>query len=132
MSETEYKVDRETAEADFDQMCATMGVETDEDIMEQADREDFGKHRMRVIKAIMTGHVTVSGGVPSVQCGDETVTFQEPKGGAFLVPMKKGEDELRRMYKIAGQLTEGKAKMAQRSMPDYRVLLSLTSLFIAM
>ncbi len=129
----DYVVDRESAEAEFDVMCEAMGVEIDEDIMAKDDREDFEKHRERVIKAIMTGAVTTEGGVPSVQCSNgDVVKFKEPKGGDFLVPMKKGEDDMRRMYKIAGELTSGTAKLALRPMRDYRVLLSLTSLFISM
>ncbi|AAQ96545.1 hypothetical protein [Vibrio phage VP16C] len=133
MNEIEYKVDRETAEAEFDQMCDVMGVETDEDIMAKDDREDFAKHKERVIKSIMRGVVVLNDGVPTVHCSDgDKVTFKEPKGGAMIQPMKKNEDELNRIYKIAGTLTGGTAHLAKRHMRDYRPLLSLTSLFISM
>lgn len=129
----DYKVDRDTAEAEFDTMCDAMGVEVDEDIMAKDDREDFAKHRERIIKGIMAGTVVIQDGAPSVVCSDgETVVFREPKGGVLLQPMKKNEDELNRIYKIAGTLTGGTAKLAQRPMRDYRPLLSITSLFISM
>ncbi len=129
----EYQIDRDTAESEFEQICETMGVEVDEDIMAKDDREDFAKHRERIIKSIMTGVVTVESGVPSVVCSDgDTVVFREPTGGALLQPMKKGEDELNRIYKIAGSLTNGTAKLNKRTMKDYRPMMSLTSLFISM
>lgn len=129
----DYKIDRDTAEAEFDGICDAMGIETDEDIMAKDDREDFAKHRERIIKSIMTGVITTEAGAPSVTCSDgDVVVFCEPKGGALLQPMKKNEDELNRIYKIAGTLTGGTAKLAQRPMRDYRPLLSITSLFISM
>lgn len=128
----ENKVSKDVALEEFESMCVTMGVETIEDELDSESQKTYQDAKRRVVRAIMRGHVTIDNGVPTVHCdGGEVVTFVEPTGDVFLVPGAKDTD-MRQMFKIAGALTKGKAQLARRKMPDFRVLMSLTGLFMSM
>ena len=129
----EPKVLREQAENEFDQMCEVVGIENDVEDMEPEDAAQFNDHKKRIVKGIMSGQVIMDVGMPTVLTLDgDKVTFIEPTGATYMVPMGKNDTEVHRMYKMAGELTKGKAGMAKRKKRDYVVLMSLTALFISM
>ncbi len=132
MKEQDFKVDKDTAQAEFESMCDEMGVEYDADILGEEAMKAFDTNKARVVKAIMTGLVVTDGGHPIVKAKGGDVKFSAMTGGVFLQPQGKKDTDMHLMYKIAAELTGGSAKMPTRSGNEFRVMMSLTQLFIAM
>jgi hypothetical protein len=102
-----FKIDRETAEAEFVSFCEANDIDCDMDGMNDEERRDFEPIKKRFIKACMQGRVTVDGrslkytnSEFTVQEFREEVTISRPSGHAFMA--MDGYKETQGVHKLQG------------------------------
>lgn len=55
--EKKNKIDKETALESFNQFCYDWEIDTDNDDLNEEERDDFKNHRNKIVKAIMKGRL---------------------------------------------------------------------------
>ena len=56
----EIKIERKTAEIEFNDFCETWDIDNDVSTMSEEDKEGFDKQKNTIIKAIMQGRLTIN------------------------------------------------------------------------
>lgn len=56
----EIKIERKTAEIEFNDFCEMWDIDNDVSIMSEEDKEGFEKQKNTIIKAIMQGRLTIN------------------------------------------------------------------------
>lgn len=130
----ENKIDRETAEREFDRFMDAMDLDTDSSAWDEDDRKSFDQQKDRIVRAIQNGSLVVNDdGEPVYTTGAETLTFHEPKGSALMAMdrRKKGED-VGKFYATMADITGTNAKtFALMKNRDLKVCMAITALFLA-
>jgi hypothetical protein len=134
MGKKEYKVDRETAERDFETFAEEWGIDTDLEDMDEESRDGFEQHKRRIVRAIMSGNAVVDGHKLSyTPLGDsDEITFKRPKGRALLaMDNAKESQHMRKMFEFLGSVT-GQAPKVFSNMDgrDLKLCSSVASLFL--
>ena len=127
-------IDRETAEREFDRMCDKMDVDTDLSDLNEEDVESFNSQKLKVVKAIEAGSVTVNDdGLPTytTKAGKELAVREIT--GTVLVSLDhiKKSDEIRRLFKMIQEITASNIKPAELGRRDISVLGAMVGLFLA-
>jgi hypothetical protein len=104
------KIDRETAEAEFDSFCELNDIDCDMDGMTDEDKADFEPIKRRFVTACMRGRVAVDGGkiiyTPSdftVKEFRDPVEIKRPDGHAFMA--MDGYKDTQSIHKLHGFLS---------------------------
>ncbi|ANO58041.1 hypothetical protein [Shewanella phage SFCi1] len=131
----EYKLDRESADAEFESMCEFFDIDTDTDELDEDDLEAFERLKGKVTKALRIGSLVIgSNGQPTYTTKQGTaMTFKQPTGATLLADVKGKKDSVdqRRMFAIVCELTGNVASPGKWSMKDTGVLTSIVNLFLA-
>jgi hypothetical protein len=101
------KIDRATAEAEFESYCEANDIDCDIDGMKDEDREAFEPLKERFVKACMQGRVEVDGRDLKYTNSDfspkefkETVTITRPTGHCFVA--MDGYKDNQSVHKLQG------------------------------
>jgi len=129
----EYKIDRETAERDFDRMVAAMRIMM-KAYGDENEQRDKAADRELLIDQIMLGNATVDDdGFLTYLTGDgEQIKFKKPKGDATLaIDRVKETKKVAQGYAILGELT-GRAPVTFAKMDQYdvKVCAAVMTLFL--
>lgn len=135
----EYKLDKDSADAEFGNMCEFFDIDTDTSDLDGEDLEAFTRLKGKVVKAVRVGSLVIAeNGQPTYTTKDGlSMTFKRPTGAVLLTDVKgvgRGGDDgagMRRMYSIIGELTGGVASPSKLSIKDVGVLSSIVNLFLA-
>jgi hypothetical protein len=102
-----YKIDKETAEAEFASFCEANDIDCDVDGMTDDDQEDFKPIKRRFINACREGRVVVDGrkiiytvSEYSAKEFQGTVEIKRPDGHAFIA--MDGYKETQSVHKLQG------------------------------
>lgn len=86
----EYKIDKETAERDFERFCEDWDIDTDVDDLDSEDKEDFKRLKKKIIKKIRQGNLVYN--------DDETFSYtlikpipNTPDGNILTISRTKGQ-----------------------------------------
>lgn len=134
---TEHKIDKATAESEFERFAEVMDIDTDTGEMDDESREGFQQQKSRMIRAMQRGNLIIneSGEAvfnPAHSENPNTVTFKMPTGAALVaMDRKKKTEDMGKMYAAMGEICGVPAKtFAMMAMPDLKVCLAVTSLFL--
>jgi hypothetical protein len=124
-------IDKDSALAEFDGMCDTLGLDT---AVSGEEAEDFNKSKDRIVRAIMQGALTIGDdGLPTyTTTNGDALTIKEPTGATLLEmdTVKAGQD-MRKTYKIIGAMTGGKFVPSKCKMRDVNLLTAIMAVFMA-
>lgn len=136
---TEYKVDRETAEQEFDRFLDAMDIDGDTAGMTDEDRQGFDGQKQTIVSAIRKGRLYINeNGEPvftpsTVEIDGGVITFYEPSGASYMAmdSKKKGHD-VAKMYAMMADMTKQPAKVfAKMKQRDLKVCQAVAVLFLA-
>lgn len=108
----EYKLDKETAEQEFNRFAESMDLELDTSDMDSEDLTAFTKQKNRIIKALMVGSLIINDNGEAVYTArnekskhKDAITFHE-RTGASLMAMdgKKKNHDVTKTYAILGDM----------------------------
>jgi hypothetical protein len=125
------KLDEESANAEFENMCEILGLDV---AISGEEADDFNKSKAKIVKAIMAGSLVIGNdGLPAyTTTNGDTLTIREPTGATLLEmdTVKAGQD-MRKTYKVLGAMTGGAFVPSKCKMRDVNVLTSIMSVFMA-
>ena len=136
---TDYKVDQETAELEFERFLEAMDIDADTKAMSEEDRAGFEGQKQTIVMAIRKGRLHVNeNGEPvftpsTVDIDGGTLTFYEPSGASYMAmdTKKKGQD-VGKMFAMMSDMTKQPAKVfANMKQRDLKVCQAVAVLFLA-
>lgn len=134
---TEMKVDLATCESEFERFADVMDIDTDVTGMDEESREGFQQQKDKIIKAMMRGNLIVNEAgepvfTPKHDEHRNPITFKMPTGAALMaMDKKKKSEDMGKMYAAMGEICGVPVKtFALMAMPDLKVCLAVTSLFL--
>ncbi len=133
----DYKIDRETAEADFDRMIDAMDIDLEIEGLDDEDKQNIVQSRHQIVRAVRRGHLEINDkGEPiyTPQHGErnEPLHFKQAGGDALMAMdfRKKGHD-VKKMYSAMATITRTNvATFSNMRMPDLKICMALTNLFL--
>jgi len=128
------KIDKESAEAEFSNMCEFFDIDTDTSDLDGDELEMFESLKGKVVKAICRGDLTIgTGGQPTYTTKAGTaMTFKQPTGAILLADVKgKDDGGQRKMFAMVCELTGGVSTPGKWTIRDTGVLTSIVNLFLA-
>ena len=113
MAITEDKIDRETAELEFENFAECMDIDIDSASMDEEDRTQFDKLKNRIIKAIQRGYLVFNEKGEAVYTPQHekskyknAITFHERTGASVMATDgKKKNHDVAKMYAVMGDMT---------------------------
>ena len=136
----EIKIERKTAEIEFNDFCEMWDIDNDVSIMSEEDKEGFEKQKNTIIKAIMQGRLTINK-------EDRTLNyivseFSEKSGEELKIRRLKGADymsmdnykekeNVHKMYSVIGNMIGRDPKfISNLDGADSKLLQAIMILFI--
>jgi hypothetical protein len=137
-----YKIDLETAEAEFMRYCESNDFEIDETAMNDDEKESFADIKRRFIKCCREGRVevdgmdlkyTVSKLSPEGFAGD-VVTVKRPGGNAFMgMDNFKDRESVHKLHGFMSAMTGKEIKyFSKLDIADWKFLQAVSSLFLSL
>jgi hypothetical protein len=137
-----YKIDLETAEAEFMRYCESNDFEIDETAMNDNEKESFADIKRRFIKCCREGRVevdgmnlkyTVSKLSPEGFAGD-VVTIKRPGGNAFVgMDSFKDRESVHKLHGIMSAMTGKEIKyFSKLDIADWKFFQAVSSLFLSL
>lgn len=134
---TDEKVSKEVAEADFCRFADEMDIDTDVNEMNEETKEGFEQQKSQIVRAIQRGTLVVNENAepvftPSRSVNPNPITFTMPTGAALMaMDRKKKSEDMGKMYAAMAEICGVPVKtFAMMAMPDLKVCLAITSLFL--
>jgi len=129
------KVNRDTAEEEFDRFADLMDLDFDESKMNDEDKKSLREARDVFVKNVMSGHLVVDEkGQPvyTTRSTGEQITFYEPNGAAFMaMDSKKKNEDVGKQFALLGAMTKlDRQKFATMPNRDLRVCNTIMLLFL--
>jgi len=109
------KIDRETAEMEFDDWCESWEIDSETSDMKEDEKNDFNTQKNKIVKAIMKGRLIVNDeknieyyfAHPELARNIQSVIIKRPNGQALMSMDKYAEKEsVHKMYSIISGMTE--------------------------
>lgn len=133
----DFRIDRESAERDFNRFVELMDLDLSPDGMDENDKDDLAKHKRVIIRSIMRGSLTVDDNgeidyVPHRTDGIEKLHFYEPEG-SFMVEMdrRKAGHDISKVHALIGAMTKTSIQTVNRLKgTDYKVAQAVVLLFL--
>jgi hypothetical protein len=140
--EEKYKIDLETAEAEFMRYCESNDFETDDNAMGDEEKESFTDIKKRFIKCCREGRVevdgmnlkyTVSKISPDGFAGD-LVTIKRPGGNAFAgMDNFKDRESVHKLHGFMSAMTGKEVKYFSKiDIADWKFFQAVSSLFLSL
>jgi hypothetical protein len=134
----ENKINAEMAELEFERFGDAMDLDFDTSFMDEEDRKGFEQAKRRIVKAIMSGAMTVNEDgcpvfVPQRAEGDvNPITFYEPTGATYMAMdrKKKTEDMGKTMALMADYTKQSTGLFSKMKNADFKICLAVTTLFL--
>lgn len=129
------KVDRETAELEFERFVEAMDLDLDPAEMDEEDRKGLDIQKGKILSAIMAGSLVINEDgepvfTPAVE-GDQ-IKFPEPTGAAFMaMDRKKKTEDMGKLFAMMAAITGTHAStFAKMKNRDLKVCIAITTLFM--
>jgi hypothetical protein len=136
------KIDRETAESEFNLFCENNGIEHDETAMNDEEKESFADIKKRFIKACMEGRAVVNGQSIEYTVSQfspenfkgNTITIKRPGGNAFAAMDSFREKEsVHKLLGFMSAMTGQEVKyFSKLDILDWKFFSSVSSLFLSL
>ena len=136
------KIDRNTAEAEFNRFCDNNRIERDESAMNDDEKKSFTEHKRRFVFACMDGRAEVDGTAVKYTISDfspenfkgEIVIAKRPGGNAFSA--MDGYKESEQVHKLLGFFSAMTGKdtkyFSKIDIIDWKFFDSVSSLFLSL
>lgn len=110
------KIDKETAELEFNRFTDSMDLDVDESFMDEVDLMSFNKQKRRIVAAIANGSLVINeNGEPVYtpkKSDIEALTFHERTGASILaMDGKKKNHNVAQTYAIMAEITKTHPKV---------------------
>ena len=135
---SKYKVDEDTATAEFDRFMEMMDIDVDPAGMDDEDKVDFGRHKGLLVKVIRRGSLVINDKgepvfTPQRGEGGSPITFHEPKGSAIMAMdrKKRGHDVGKMFASIADMTGTSSSTYSNMYSSDLKICLAIATLFLA-
>lgn len=129
------KISRDMAEAEFERFCDENFIDTDLTGLDQEDVDAFEAHKLRIVKAICIGWVTIDDdATASIEISPElSLSFKSPNSSALMAAdsVKPGKDIAKLNAVMASIVGKSPKTFAAIPMKQYQVCASITTLFLA-
>ena len=133
------KLDRESAQREFDRFAEEWDLETDLGAMEDEDRKSYEAQRDRLLKAIRSGALTIGdGGIPTftpkhAPCEGTPLTLKVPTGSTYMsMDRFKDRQAVHKMHAVLAEMTEQVPKFfSSMDARDLKVPQAVLILFLA-
>lgn len=132
----EPRMDKASAEAEFDRFLEAMDIIADTSEMDEEDLTGFRKQKNRVVKALQGGHLVINDDGEALYTPWRTSVGQlhfHERTGASIMAMdgkKKGHD-VKKMYAVMGDLCKVETKLfAGLKGPDIKTCEALFALLM--
>lgn len=134
----ENKISREMAEQEFERFGEAMDLDFDTSFMDEDDRKGFEQSKRRIVKAIMSGTMTVNDDgcpvfTPQRAEGDvNPITFYEPTGATYMaMDRKKKTEDMGKMMALMADYTQTSSGLfSKMKNADFKICLAVTTLFL--
>jgi hypothetical protein len=134
---SKYKIDKETAEQEFERFCETQRIDIDFEDFDDDDLKSFNQQKNRIIKALRRGQMVVDeNGVAALtvesESGESIYSFAKPRGRMLLAMdrAKKGQD-MKAMFDMMGDLCKVNPVMfSKMDAEDAKICMAVASLFL--
>ena len=136
------KIDRETAEAEFNLFCDNNRIEREESAMNDDEKKSFKEHKRRFVLACMDGRAEVDGTSVKYKISDfspegfkgEIVIAKRPGGNAFSA--MDGYKEEQSVHKLLGFFSAMTGKdtkyFSKIDIIDWKFFDSVSALFLSL
>ena len=131
------KISKEMAEAEFNRFADLMDLDLDPSGMSSDDRADFVVEKRKIIRALCKGDLVINeNGEPiftPVRSEDkEPITFFEPTGASLAaMDRTKKDHDITKMFTTMADMTKrNAATFACMKMPDLKVCMGISTLFL--
>jgi len=131
------KIAKEVAEAEFDRFTSAMDIDAEVANMDAEDKKGFNEQKDRIVKAVMSGALTVNDNgepvfTPQRIKDADALTFHEPTGASLMaMDRKKKTEDVGKLYATMGDMTKTHANtFSKMKMPDLKVCMAITTLFL--
>lgn len=110
-AKSEYRIDAETAEAEFERFADAMDLDLDQDDMDDEDTADFKKFKRIFMRALRRGFLIINeNGEPvyTPRLGDfqKPLVFSEPEGSVYMsMDNKKKNHNVKKLYGAMAEMT---------------------------
>lgn len=116
---TDYNIDQETAEAEFQRFIDENEIDADEQYMDAEDLKAFNKQKRRLVRAIRDGSLVIDEEgrpvyTPQVAASTthNPLTFRQRSGASLMASdMKKSGHDVGKTYAIMADMTQREAKV---------------------
>ena len=132
-----YKIDTDTAEAEFNRFLESMDLEINPDSFSKEDAESFNTQKGRIIRAIQKGSLVINEGgepvfTPQRSSNTNPITFYEPEGSSLMAMDTKGQNaQVGKMYSVMAAMTkESVGRFSNMKVSDLNVCLGVATLFL--
>lgn len=114
MNENKYKIDKETAEDEFERFCDGWEIDTDTSDMTEEDVTGFNAQKNHFVKAVQKNRLSVNDdGTLSYTFSDfsekkagETINIRQPKGAAYMeMDNFKEQQGVRKTFSVLSGMT---------------------------
>lgn len=133
----DQKIDKETAELEFDRFIEMMDIDVDPEFLDDEDKKALDTQKRRIVSAIMAGSMVINdSGEPEFtpqRSGEmETLRFREPTGAALMqMDRRKKNEDMGKLYAIMAEMAKVHSNtFAKMKMSDLRICQAVASLFL--
>lgn len=133
----ESRVDKQTAENEFERWCEAMRIDMDTDGLDANDARDKALDKRTFVKAMMDGRLVVDEEGRAVFTpegeGAKPITFYKAKGSA-LVAMDKAKktEDIGKVYKAMGEIAQvAPVTFSKMDYADVKICMAIVTLFLA-
>lgn len=136
MSNSTYKVDLETAEAELERFAEEMDLDLDKSDMDGDDLKSYESVKKVVIRSIRKGNLVINDdGEPEftpVKGNLGTLVFKEPEGSNFqAMDRAKANEDFKKLNSLIAELVGKSAgEIGSLKQRDYKVVQALLMLFL--
>ena len=133
------KVDKKTAEQDFNCFAEAWEIDTDVEEMTQEDRDSFNDQKRKIVKAIRIGRASVDGKGDIAYVLKEPVhsvdslTLTMPRGEGYMeMDRYKEQQSVRKFMAVMGHMSGKPVKVfSDMSGIDVKFCMAVSTLFLA-
>lgn len=130
------KVDKDTAQSEFERFAETMDLDLEPAGMDDEDAKSFASQKNLVIRAMQKGDLVINESgepefTPSRSADAKTITFYEPTGATMqAMDRRKASQDVSKTYAAMADMTRQDAKrFSQLKYADLKVCLAVFTLY---
>lgn len=137
MFKREKKIDRETAEQEFNRFCEVWDIDKDVDTFDEEEKQDFDGLKSKIIRAISSGNFilqedeSIEYKLKNPLDSIDKITVRIPKGRAYLrMDKTKEKESIKKLMAFLSDMTgQPIGVLSSLDGRDIKVLISIVTAF---